>query len=155
MRRKRKITKYVEPDLTYNNQLVTRLINQLLRKGKKNTAKKVVYNAFDIIKEKTQKDPLEVFDLAMKNVSPLLEVKSRRVGGANYQVPQEVRGDRKIALALRWIIGAAKQRKGMPMREKLAAELIDASNNLGAAIKKRQDTHRMAEANRAFAHFSW
>lgn len=155
MRRKRKITKYVEPDMIYNSQLVTHLINQLLRKGKKNTAKKIVYGAFDLIKEKTQKEPLEMFDLAMKNVSPLLEVKSRRVGGANYQVPQEVRGDRKITLALRWILGAAKQRRGVPMKEKLAAELIDAANNVGSAIKKRQDTHRMAEANRAFAHFSW
>ena len=155
MRRKRKITKYVEPDMIHNSQLVSRLINQLLRKGKKNTAKKIVYGAFDLIKEKTQKEPLEIFDLAMKNVSPLLEVKSRRVGGANYQVPQEVRGDRKITLALRWIIGAAKQRKGVPMKEKLAAELMDAANNVGSAIKKRQDTHRMAEANRAFAHFSW
>src|SRR3989304_5441780 len=155
MRRKRKITKYVEPDMIHNSQLVSHLINQLLRKGKKNTAKKIVYGAFDLIKEKTQKEPLEIFDLAMKNVSPLLEVKSRRVGGANYQVPQEVRGDRKITLALRWIIGAAKQRKGVPMKEKLAAELMDAANNVGSAIKKRQDTARMAEANRAFAHFSW
>lgn len=155
MRRKRKITKYVEPDMIHNSQLVSHLINQLLRKGKKNTAKKIVYGALDLIKEKTQKEPLEIFDLAMKNVSPLLEVKSRRVGGANYQVPQEVRGDRKITLALRWIIGAAKQRKGVPMKEKLAAELMDAANNVGSAIKKRQDTHRMAEANRAFAHFSW
>lgn len=155
MRRKRNITKYTEPDTIYNSQLITKLINQILRKGKKSTAKKIVYGALDIIKNQTQKEPLEIFDLAVKNASPLLEVKSRRVGGANYQVPQEVKGDRKVALAFRWLISGATQRKGKPMREKLAAELMDAANNTGSAIKKKLDVHRMAESNRAFAHFSW
>jgi len=153
---KNKIKKHpILPDPVYSNVTVARFINQIMRKGKKTIARKIVYKAFDIIKEKTKKEPLEVFELALRNVSPLLEVKSKRVGGATYQVPVEVKGERKMALAMRWIILGAKSKKGKPMREKLAAELMDAANNTGWAIKKKSDTHRMAEANRAFAHFAW
>jgi len=155
MRRKRKIKKFNIPDPTYNNPLVGKFINYIMRQGKKSVAQKVVYKSFDIIKEKTKGNPIELFDKAIKNVLPSLEVKSRRVGGANYQVPQPVRAERKIQLAFRWIIVAAKAKKGKPMAEKLAEELILAAKNEGAAIKKKLDTHRMAEANRAFAHFSW
>jgi len=126
-----------------------------MRQGKKSVAQKVVYKSFDIIKEKTKGNPLELFDKAVRNVLPSLEVRSRRIGGANYQVPQPVRPERKIQLAFRWIINAAKSKKGKPMAVKLAEELMLAANNEGAAIKKKLDTHRMAEANRAFAHFSW
>ena len=143
------------PDPVYQNLLVAKLINQIMRCGKKTVARKIVYRAFDIIKEKTKKEPLEVFAKALDNASPLLEIKPKRVGGATYQVPREVRGDRKITLAMRWIITAAKSKKGRPMREKLAEELMLAAKNEGSAIKKKEDTHRMAEANRAFAHFSW
>jgi len=153
---KKKIKKHpIIPDPVYSNITVARFINQIMRKGKKTIARKIVYKAFDIIKEKTKKEPLEVFELALRNASPLLEVKSKRVGGATYQVPVEVKGERKMALAMRWIILGAKSKKGKPMREKLAAELMDAANNTGWAIKKKTDTHRMAEANRAFAHFAW
>ena len=153
---KKKIKRHpIIPDPVYNNVIVARFINQIMRKGKKTIARKIVYNAFDIIKEKTKKEPLEVFELALRNASPLLEVKSKRVGGATYQVPIEVKGERKMALSMRWIILGAKSKKGKPMREKLAAELMDAANNTGWAIKKKTDTHRMAEANRAFAHFAW
>ncbi|MDP3093487.1 MAG: 30S ribosomal protein S7 [bacterium] len=150
-----KVTKReIEPDLSYNNVLVAKLINQVMRRGKKTVAVKIVYRAFEIIKEKTKKEPLEVFEEALKNAAPLLEVKPKRVGGATYQVPVEVKGDRKITLAMRWIIKAAKSKKGKPMAEKLSEELILAANNEGAAVKKKIDTHRMAEANRAFAHFA-
>ena len=145
----------IEPDFKYNNVVVAKFINQIMRKGKKTIAKKVVYGCFDIIKEKTKKDPIDVFELALKNVSPLLEVKPKRVGGATYQVPMEVKGERKLALALRWIISGAKAKKGKAMKEKLAAEIMDAANKTGWAVKKKEDTHRMAEANRAFAHFAW
>lgn len=155
MRRATKIKKVNTPDPNYNSHMVGKFINYIMRKGKKSVAQKVVYKSFDIIKEKTKGSPLEVFDKAIKNVSPALEVKSRRVGGANYQVPQPVRAERKIQLTFRWIINAAKSKKGKPMAEKLAEELMLAANNEGAAIKKKLDTHRMAEANRAFAHFSW
>lgn len=154
-RRKKKAKKEILPDSVYNSVMVAKLINQVMRRGKKTIARKIVYRAFDIIKEKTKKDPLEVFDSAIKNASPLLEVKPKRVGGATYQVPREVKGDRRITLAMRWIISAAKSKKGRPMREKLAEELISADKNEGAAVKKKEDTHRMAEANRAFAHFAW
>jgi len=143
------------PDAVYDNIAVQKLINQIMKDGKKNAAKKIVYGAFDIMKEKTKKEPLEVFETAIKNASPLLEVKAKRVGGATYQVPREVRGDRQVALAMRWIIQAARNKKGRPMAEKLAEELMAAANNEGSAIKKREYTHRMAEANRAFAHFAW
>ncbi|MDP2927123.1 MAG: 30S ribosomal protein S7 [bacterium] len=143
-----------QPDFIYDNVLVSKLINQVMRRGKKTIATKIVYQAFDIMKEKTKKEPLEVFEGALINAAPLLEVRPKRVGGATYQVPVEVKGDRKIALAMRWIIQAAKTKKGKPMREKLAEELILAFNNDGSAVKKKSDTHRMAEANRAFAHFA-
>jgi len=162
MRRKRKIKKELEPDSVYNNNLVTKLINHLMVQGKKSIAQKVVYGAFDIIQDKIKKDKklteeekdvMFVFDRAIKNVSPLVEVKSKRIGGANYQVPREVRGDRRMTLALRWIIKAARSRKGAAMAQKLATEILDAAANQGTAVKKKQDTHRMAEANKAFARF--
>ena len=155
MARKKKIKRILQPDTIYNNVMVAKLINQVMRKGKKTIARKIVYGAFDIIKEKTKKEPLEVFEKAIKNASPLLEIKPKRVGGATYQVPREVKGERMVTLAMRWIIQAAKSKKGKPMKEKLAEELILASNNEGSAVKKKEDTHRMAEANRAFAHFAW
>ncbi|KKQ41471.1 MAG: 30S ribosomal protein S7 [Parcubacteria group bacterium GW2011_GWC1_38_17] len=123
--------------------------------GKKTTAQKIVYGALDIVAKQTEKEPMEIFDLAIRNVSPAVEVKSKRVGGANYQVPRDVRGERKLALAFRWILDAARSKKGKPMAEKLAEEIILASKNEGNAMKKKMDTHRMAEANKAFAHFSW
>ena len=135
--------------------MVEKFINNIMKKGKKTIARKVVYNSFKIVKEKTKKESLDIFELAIKNVSPVLEVKPKRVGGATYQVPREVKGDRKISLAFRWIINAANSKKGKPMKEKLAQELIDASNNIGGAIKKKENMHKMAEANRAFAHFAW
>lgn len=151
-----KIKKHIiAPDSVFNDVRVAKLVNNVMREGKKTTAQKIVYDAFGIIKEKTKKEPLEVFDLALRNTSPLLEVKSRRVGGATYQVPREVRGERQLALSMRWLINAAKAKKGKPMKEKLAAELIDASNNTGEAVRKKENTHKMAEANRAFAHFTW
>ena len=152
----KKIKKHpITPDPVYNNIVVAKFINQVMRRGKKTIARKIVYGAFDIIKEKTKKEALEIFEKALDNAAPLLEVKPKRVGGATYQVPVEVKGNRKLTLAMRWLILGAKLKKGKPMREKLAAELIDANNNTGWAIKKKSDTHRMAEANRAFAHFSW
>jgi len=154
MKRKKKIKRDIPPDPVYNNVKVAKFINQIMRKGKKEKARKIVYKAFDIIKEKTKKDPLEVFEVALGNASPLLEVKPKRVGGATYQVPREVRGDRRLTLAVRWIIMAAKSKKRKPMKEKLAEELIAAASNTGWAVKKKEDTHRMAEANRAFAHFA-
>lgn len=154
MRGKRVIKRQIEPETRFNNFQVAKFTNYLMRKGKKGAAQKIIYGAFDIIKEKTKSDPLEMFDKAIKNVSPTLEVKGRRIGGANYQIPIPVKTDRKMILAARWLIGAAQKRKGIPMSEKLALELIDAANNTGDAIKKRMDVHRMAEANRAFAHFA-
>src|SRR3989344_7261176 len=155
MRRATKVKKHNIPDYQYQNPLVGKFINYIMRQGKKSVAQKVVYSSFDIIKEKTKSNPLSLFEKAVRNVSPSLEVRSRRIGGANYQVPQPVRAERKIQLAFRWIIKAAKTKKGKPMSDKLAEDFILASNNEGAAIKKKLDTHRMAEANRAFAHFSW
>ncbi|MBI2626305.1 MAG: 30S ribosomal protein S7 [Candidatus Nealsonbacteria bacterium] len=154
-RRKKRENRNIQPDPIYNNVMVSILMNHIMERGKKNAARKIVYGAFDIIKKTSQKDPLEVFDTAIQNASPVLEIKPKRIGGATYQVPTEVRGDRKLTLALRWIIKAAKSKKGKPMREKLAEELMLAAKNEGAAIKKREDVHRMAEANRAFAHFAW
>lgn len=153
---RRKVEKrIIQPDPVYNNATVAKFINQVMREGKKTIARKIVYRAFDIVKEKTKKEPLEVFEQALNNAGPLVEVKSRRIGGATYQVPREVRGDRKITLAMRWILLGARSRRGKPMREKLAQELMDAAKNEGWAVKKKTDTHRMAEANRAFAHFAW
>jgi len=156
MRRKIKNKNIVEPDIVYNSQKLSKFINNIMLNGKKETARKSVYKAFEIIKEKTgNPNPLEVFDTAIKNTGPLVEVRSRRIGGANYQVPREVRPERRTALAMRWIIDAARSKKGAPIHEKLAEELILASKNEGAAIKKRDDTHKMAESNKAFAHFAW
>lgn len=156
MRKKIKDKKILEPDIVYNSQKLAKFINNVMLNGKKETARKSVYKAFEIIKEKTgNPNPLEVFDTAIKNAGPLVEVRSRRIGGANYQVPREVRPERRTALAMRWIIGAARGKKGAPIHEKLAEELILASKNEGAACKKRDDTHKMAEANKAFAHFAW
>lgn len=155
MRKRRTVKRDVLADPIYNSKLVTKLINNMMIDGKKGKAQTILYDAFDIIKEKTGKDPMEVFEQAMENVKPALEVKSRRVGGANYQVPIEVRADRSQALGLRWIIQYARLRGGHSMAENLANELIDASNGTGAAVKKREDTHRMAEANKAFAHYRW
>jgi len=145
----------VLPDPVYNSVVLTKFINQIMLDGKKGTAEGIVYGAFDIIKEKTGNDPMEVFNSAMKNVMPVLEVKARRVGGANYQVPIEVRADRRQALAIRWLVMFARKRGGKSMQEKLAGELMDAANNTGASVKKREDTHKMAEANKAFAHYRW
>ena len=143
-------------DLKYGSQRVEKFINSLMWDGKKSTARKVVYDAFDIIKEKAKTEtPLDVFETAIRNVGPAMEIRSRRVGGANYQVPREVRQERKQALAFRWILNAARAGRGKPMAQKLAAELMLASNNEGSAIKKKEDTLRMAEANKAFAHFAW
>lgn len=156
MRRPVKNRNIVGPDLKYNNVRVEKFINSVMWDGKKSTARKVVYDAFDIIKEKTKdENPVELFETAIRNVGPQMEIRSRRVGGANYQVPREVRAERKQALAFRWILIAARGGKGKPMALKLATELMAAANNEGPAIKKRDDTHRMADANKAFAHFAW
>lgn len=154
MRKKRNYKRERLPDFKFNNATVGRFINYLMEDGKKTVAESVLYGAFDIIKEKTKNDPVAVFNKALENVSPLVEVGTKRIGGANYQIPKEVRPDRRFTLASRWIIEVARKKKGKPMDEKLAEEFILASNNEGAAIKKKQDTHRMAEANRAFAHFA-
>lgn len=156
MRRKVTNRNMVSADMHYNSEKLSKFINVVMWDGKKNTACEIVYGAFEIIKEKTgNPNPLEVFDLAIKNASPLIEVRSRRIGGANYQVPREVRKERQQALAIRWIIGAARGVKGKPMAQRLAEELILASKNEGSAVKKRTDTHKMAESNKAFAHFAW
>ncbi len=154
MRHKRAVKRTIAPDARFNSVPLAKFINVVMTRGKKSTATRIVYGAFGLIQEKTKQEPIEVFDRAIRNVAPILEVKSKRIGGANYQVPIEVRGDRKLALAFRWIIGAARSRKGKPMLEKLAEELMAAANKEGDAIKKREDVHRMAEANRAFAHFA-
>jgi len=143
------------PDPVYNSVLVTKLINGVMKDGKKGVAQKVVYGAFDIVKEKTGKDPLEAFTEALNNIMPTLEVKARRVGGATYQVPVEVRPDRRQTLGLRWLVNYARQRNEKTMRQRLAAEIMDALNNTGGAVKKREDTHKMAESNKAFAHYRW
>lgn len=145
----------VLPDPIYNSKLVTRLINRIMIDGKKGKAQKILYRAFDIIREKTNQDPMEVFEQALKNVMPVLEVRARRVGGANYQVPVEVRPERRTSLGLRWLVNYARLRGEKTMEERLANEIIDAANNTGAAVKKREDTHKMAEANKAFAHYRW
>ncbi len=155
MRKRRAVKRDVLADPVYNSKLVTRLINQIMKDGKKGTAQTILYNAFDLVKEKTGKEPTEVFEQAMENIKPALEVKSRRVGGANYQVPIEVKADRSQALGLRWLVQYARLRGGHTMAENLANEIIDAANGVGAAVKKREDTHRMAEANKAFAHYRW
>jgi len=143
----------LEPDQKYNNRLVARFINNLFTRGKKSTAESILYGAFDIIEKKTKEMPVAVFEKAVENVKPVIEVKSRRVGGSTYQVPTEIMPERRTALGIKWIIGHARKRTEKTMKEKLAAELIDAYNNRGASVKKREDVHKMAEANRAFAHY--
>ena len=155
MRRPLKKKRTVAPDAKYNSVKVTRLINYIMERGKKNAARKVVYQAFDEIQKSEEKDPQIVFEEALQNVGPLTELRSRRVGGANYQIPQEVSPDRRLILALRWILQAAKERKGVPMHKKLAREIVDASKNEGAAVTRRENIQKMAEANRAFAHLAW
>ena len=156
MPRKREVKKReILPDPKYHDLLTAKFINGIMRRGKKSTGEGIFYGALDIIRDKTHSDPLKIFSQAMNNVKPLIEVRPRRVGGATYQVPVEVRPERKVALAIRWIIGFAKQRSEKTMEEKLSAELMDAANNRGAAIKKKEDTHKMAEANKAFAHYRW
>ncbi|MFA6909079.1 MAG: 30S ribosomal protein S7 [Patescibacteria group bacterium] len=154
MRGKRAPKRIIAPDWKYQSPIVGKLINHVMRKGKKSIAERVVYGAFAIIEEKSKKNPMDIFDQALKNVSPVVEVRSRRIGGANYQIPIEVTSERKLALAFRWILTAARTKKGKAMREKLAHELLGAANNEGDAVKKKEDVHRMAEANRAFAHFA-
>jgi small subunit ribosomal protein S7 len=156
MPRRREVKKReIVPDLKYREQLVAKFINLLMRKGKKSPAEQIFYGSLEILREKAKDEPLKVFKQAMENVKPVLEVKSRRVGGATYQVPVEVRADRRTSLAIRWIIQYAKERSEKSMAERLAAEFLDAANNKGASIKKKEDTHRMAEANKAFAHYRW
>ncbi|MEG0025886.1 MAG: 30S ribosomal protein S7 [Bacilli bacterium] len=155
MRKRRAVKRDVLADPMYESKLVTKLINQIMLDGKKGTAQTILYQAFDIIKEKTGKEPMELFNKALTNIKPALEVKSRRVGGANYQVPIEVRPERSQALGLRWLVQYARLRGGHSMALNLANEIIDAANDGGAAVKKREETHRMAEANKAFAHYRW
>jgi len=155
MRKRRAVKRDVLADPMYNSKLVTKLINRLMIDGKKGKAQTILYDALEIVKEKENKEPLEVLEKAIENIKPALEVKSRRVGGANYQVPIEVRPDRSQALALRWLVQYSRLRGGHSMAENLANEIIDASNGVGASVKKREDTHRMAEANKAFAHYRW
>jgi small subunit ribosomal protein S7 len=143
------------PDVRYNSQLITMFVNRLMRSGKKSVAVRVTYNALALAEERSKRPALEVFDLALKNVGPTVEVKPRRVGGATYQVPMEVPSDRRQSLAMRWIIAGAKGRGGRSMAERLAGELLDAANNQGGAVKKKEETHKVAEANRAFAHYRW
>ena len=155
MRKRQAVKRDVLADPIYNSKVVTKLINRMMIGGKRGKAEKILYDAFNIIKEKTGENPLDVFNKALENIKPLLEVKSRRVGGSNYQVPMEVSADRSQALGLRWLVNYARLRGGKGMAENLANEIIDASNGTGAAVKKREDTHRMAEANKAFAHYRW
>ncbi len=154
MRGKRAPKRKIDGDIRYNDVNIAKFINYIMRKGKKTVAQRIVYGAFDIIKEQTKQDPRHVFNRAIKKVAPLLEIRGRRIGGANYQIPYQVRGDRRFTLGCRWIIEAAKARKGKSMAEKLAAEIMDAANGEGAAVKKRENVHKMAEANKAFAHFA-
>ena len=155
MRKRRAVKRDVLPDPLYNSKVVTKLINAVMNDGKRGTASKILYEAFDIIKEQTKADPMETFNKTMENISPSLEVKSRRVGGSNVQVPIEVSETRKQTLALRWLVNYARLRPGKGMANKLAAEIMDAANGVGGAVKKRDDIHKMAEANKAFAHYRW
>lgn len=154
-RRARVIKREIVPDSRYGNRTVTRFINKIMQRGKKSLAERIMYTALDRLGERTGRDPVEVFEVAMRNAMPILEVKPRRVGGATYQVPVEIKGDRRLSLAIRWLLAAARARSGKSMAEKLSNELLDAANNTGATIKRREDTHRMAEANKAFAHYRW
>ena len=155
MRKRRATKRDVLPDPLYKSKVVTKLINQIMLDGKKGTAQTILYKAFDMVKEKTNEEPMEVFNKALENIKPALEVKTRRVGGANYPVPIEVKADRAQALGLRWLVQYSRLRGGHSMAENIANELIDAANGVGASVKKREDTHKMAEANKAFAHYRW
>ncbi len=154
-RRYRPSKREIEPDIKYNNQMVAKFINKLMKGGKKSLAARILYNSFEIIEERMHRNPLDVFEQALNNASPVLEVKPRRVGGATYQIPVEVASDRRVSLAVRWLLQSARNRPGRSMAEKLANELMDAAQGTGATIKKKDDTHRMAEANKAFAHYRW
>ncbi len=154
-RRYRPERRIPEPDVKYNSEIVSAFINKVMVNGKKSLARKHVYTAFDLVAERTNRDPLELFEQALRNVAPMIEVKPRRVGGATYQVPVEVSSNRRLSLGVRWLLAAARSRPGKTFSEKLAAELVDAANNTGNAVKRRDDTHRMAEANKAFAHYRW
>ena len=154
-RRARVIKREVPPDPRFGSRTLTRFMNKLMLNGKKSLAERIVYGALDSIEKSARRSPIDVFDTALRNATPLLEVKPRRVGGATYQVPVEIRGDRRLSLGVRWIVQAARKRSGKSMSEKLAAEFVDAMNGLGAAVKRREDTHKMAEANKAFSHFKW
>lgn len=154
-RRNRAPKRYIEPDAKYNSELVARFINKLMLDGKKTVAASVFYDALDVVEERMKKPGIDVFEQAIKNATPLVEVRPRRVGGATYQIPLEVRPERRRSLAVRWLVTSARARSGKSMSEKLAAELLDAANNQGATVKRREDTHRMADANRAFAHYRW
>lgn len=155
MRKRQAVKREVLADPIYNSKMVTKLINRIMIGGKKGTAQNILYDAFDIVKEKTGNDPMKTFNKAYENIKPQLEIKSRRIGGGNYQVPVEVKEDRGQALALRWLVQYAKNRSGKGMAENLANEIIDAANGVGGAVKKREDTHKMAEANKAYAHYRW
>ena len=156
MPRRREVPeRIIVPDSKYNNKLVSRFIKTIMRDGKKSTAESILYNAFDIIEQKTKEPPVKIFEQALENVKPMIEVKSRRVGGSTYQVPTEIRPSRKTALGIRWVISFARKRSEKGMVNKLAAELLDAANKRGASVKKREDTHKMADANKAFAHYRW
>jgi small subunit ribosomal protein S7 len=154
-RRSRPPRREIEPDIKHNSVMVARFINKLMMRGKKSVAERILYDAFDIIESRVSKNPLDVFEEAVNNATPILEVRPRRVGGATYQVPVEVRAERRLSLAMRWLVQNARKRTGKSMAEKLAAELMDAAQGQGATIKKKEDTHKMAEANRAFAHYRW
>lgn len=154
-RRGRVVRKTALADAKYGSRSLAKFINKIMMRGKKSLAESIVYGALDIIGEKTKKNPADVFEQALKNTTPILEVKPRRVGGATYQVPVEIRGDRRTSLAMRWLMGSARARKGAPMADRLAAELMDAAAGQGATIKKKEDTHKMAEANKAFVHYRW
>ena len=154
-RRSRPLKRLILPDARFHNEVVQLFINRMMHRGKKSTATRIMYGSLDLVADRAKRDAIEVFDQALKNVAPQIEVKPRRVGGATYQVPVEVEPDRRMSLAMRWILAAARARAGKSMAEKLAGELLDAANNTGAAIKKKEETHKMAEANRAFAHYRW
>ena len=154
-RRNRPPKREIAPDIKYNSVLVSQFVNKLMSQGKKSTAQHIFYDALDLIEERTKRSGLDVFEQAVRNATPILEVKPRRVGGATYQVPVEVQPNRRVSLAIRWLVASSRKRSGKSMAEKLAGELMDAANNTGTTVKKREDTHRMAEANRAFAHYRW
>ena len=154
-RRNAPVRREIVPDAVYGNRMISRFISKLMLSGKKSLAERIMYGAFRRIEQESKRNPVEIFDLAMRNVTPALEVKPRRVGGATYQVPVEIRGERRVSLAMRWLVGSARKRHGRSMVEKLAAELMEAAHNQGATVKRREDTHRMAEANRAFVHYRW